>query len=642
MKELLQHLLDQYGFNEDIMAPFRDDLTKWIPKTSQIDDGFFSHYTIAGEELEKFTEFNARFAPPKDGSFNVEVLEQFSLEFKKLFAINNFNKKSVKERLSYQNQLKNTKNIFSIWLQFYYPNAACNSIILNLLHEHNFENDAYITKLPLEKLKETVDQFKIKLNKSYFQNYSPLHSAVLNLEGSFIDHVEFLFTQKVDPNINHNAYGTALHLAIKTHSIDYAYFDYRAIYLIDMLLHDKCAKTMKYDWNAVDGYGDTVLIAAIKSQKTYIALYLLKYCRGKIDINKCNMEGRSAINYAIMFGNIQIVQKLIEMGCDLKKSSVYGNNILYYLLYSHEESICWFLDSGVNPWRDENAYSNHILGIKNKPILETLRDGKTVPVDFHKYYFESEDLFNAMCTSQEAREYDSKLVKARCRYLINMQSYNLTGIPLIVRAIYNRLEITSMILKKLDRKDIVSMKTQGTDIQRIDRRFEAYYKKYEKIKIKRNLTFIEQLDFHLLNTIIYLIRCREKGEEIDLKALSDNALYYCFEESLLVPDISDMQEMPQMKKEEAETEQTEPSIIEEEKITIPSAIALQMTKSLHTTIVEKNNARNGEEISNFEQESETRTNIVSGTHDKLACKYNDDTTHTGKTPSWATIVSGKH
>ncbi len=164
------------------------------------------------------------------------------------------------------------------------------------------------------------------------------------------DYFKFLFKNGVNINIANtiNGFGTPLHTATANELFNLC------IELIDM------AKTSKYpcDFSVKDGEGKTVLIIAVKTLSIELTEKVL--AEDKSCVNLSDNEGRTALHFACVLGQVAIAKALIKAGADVNAKDKKGNTPLHYATFDLPVVKAILSSISIDPDRDQYALRNAI------------------------------------------------------------------------------------------------------------------------------------------------------------------------------------------------------------------------------------------------------------------------------------------
>ena len=90
--------------------------------------------------------------------------------------------------------------------------------------------------------------------------------------------------------------------------------------------------------NAADCFGTTPFLAAACHNSYWTAKYLLQHCQGLIDVNQTDVDGKSALFYAVEQGNVCLFQALMaEPSVDINLANRMGDTPLHRAVYEEDD-----------------------------------------------------------------------------------------------------------------------------------------------------------------------------------------------------------------------------------------------------------------------------------------------------------------
>jgi ankyrin repeat protein len=176
----------------------------------------------------------------------------------------------------------------------------------------------------------------------------------LAVDAKCLQCIKLLIDKQADPSIETRTGVTPLEVAIRTSQTDAARLllaaggDYAGIHRVlvlvvqkklDKLASELVARDSRLD--VADASGRTVLwhSADLGLEKTAAKLA----SSGKVDLNKQDKNGRSAISQAVAMGHFKIMRMLAEKGASLTQRSTAGNSLLMLAVLAENPEIVEFL-----------------------------------------------------------------------------------------------------------------------------------------------------------------------------------------------------------------------------------------------------------------------------------------------------------
>jgi len=232
---------------------------------------------------------------------------------------------------------------------------------------------------------ETVDKHVLSAACWVFFNArltDNLENKLINycLNGQITD-IERTISQGADLNYTNDDHGTPLIIAIK----------HMNIVLVNYLIELPGIMI-----NQPDIIGQTPLIIASKlfstdplQQSTITVIFKLLLDHEEIDVNYYDSTGTTALMYASLVGNAEMVSRLIEGRADVNARHISGNTVLHYAVSSENIDIVQLLlDNGARIRKNDDGLSpgeaTHIQELKDvlprsmsdnvKKYLKQIRD----------------------------------------------------------------------------------------------------------------------------------------------------------------------------------------------------------------------------------------------------------------------------
>ncbi len=108
-----------------------------------------------------------------------------------------------------------------------------------------------------------------------------------------------------------------------------------------------------------------------------------KSFREKLEEKDC--QGRTCLYLAAEYGNISVVQMMLESGCDVNITNIYGQSALYWIIAKCERLAFKVLDT----FMEQNEYSLHHLELKpiRKSFLLNLFEQIELTFFLHLFFF---------------------------------------------------------------------------------------------------------------------------------------------------------------------------------------------------------------------------------------------------------------
>ncbi|MCD6047910.1 MAG: hypothetical protein K0S08_1557 [Gammaproteobacteria bacterium] len=129
----------------------------------------------------------------------------------------------------------------------------------------------------------------------------------------------------------------------------------------------KSAKQYKKDinFNAKTLFNQTTLILACSLRDTEMAKYLIDLKltgEASLDVNVRDRDGRTALHYACLLGDIETATLLVQAGAKILIEDNWGDTPLKLAYFSKNKLENHLEDMNIIPWRDEKAKQDYFCG----------------------------------------------------------------------------------------------------------------------------------------------------------------------------------------------------------------------------------------------------------------------------------------
>lgn len=233
----------------------------------------------------------------------------------------------------------------------------------------NLQSKRLISQEPLSAadLLDMIKAQKVDINYSE-DGVNPLHIAAI-MPFDQEERIALLLTQEnVNMQTEHDFNNTPLHLLIANENS----------FASKLLIGLANSKHIYINYKLQDANGRTPLLLAARLRQENIALVLVRqYERGEdIGLDMVDKNGYNAFDYAIVFGQVELAQKLFELGARPSKVTTsqdvedFGKDKLMMMLQEVE----------INGTRDERAAQNFIHDENHQSDLIMYIDFTPIPI----------------------------------------------------------------------------------------------------------------------------------------------------------------------------------------------------------------------------------------------------------------------
>lgn len=237
--------------------------------------------------------------------------------------------------------------------------------------------------ISFRQMKILLDIDSSLINENSETRYSPLHCAVVSQNYSDVSDklamIAYLLKREVNVNANHTKFGTALHMTIANEipACGQSHFYAQGFIAEFKIYKDK----YKFNWNARDPEGKTVLSTAAKVRSSELVKQILDARKNgaDVDVDIQDNKGRTALHFAAALGDTHSANLLILAGADINKTDIHNRSPLHYTIFRQKLVEDILREIEINPDRDQNALRNDnsisIVELSGKSLIKACMEG---------------------------------------------------------------------------------------------------------------------------------------------------------------------------------------------------------------------------------------------------------------------------